>query len=454
MNLRNCWPFQSHNIEVSTQIFPIFIRFTWGSYLPLPVTWTSTRRRSIVSSTYDRPIFATPEQLPVDPTSETPEGYEDAQRNQSGGFTGDPDVMDTWATSSLSPQIMSHWKLDPARHARLFPMDVRPQSHEIIRTWAFYTIVKAWMHEREVPWRNVMISGWILDPDRKKMSKSRGNTVTPGELLAEYSADAVRYWAARARLGADTTYDPKIFKLGKRLCTKLWNASRFALVRLDESDGASLDPAQIVQPLDVDFVTRLRQVMVKASSELDRFEYSGALQVTEQAFWEFCDHYVELVKSRSYAEEDTPGRRSALATLQLSLRAFLRLFAPFLPFVCEEIWSWRFARPGRESSIHTAPWPTLEEWADVPAVDSAHRYDCAIEISQKIRAAKTRERRSLRWPVESLVVSGQADDVAALRTVLDDVLAAGTIDAERCQIRAGSAPEGERFSVELVLAQE
>ena len=403
---------------------------------------------------YDHPIFATLEQLPVDPTSETPQGYEEAQRNQPGGFAGDPDVMDTWATSSLSPQIMSHWRLDPARHARLFPMDVRPQSHEIIRTWAFYTIVKAWMHEREVPWRNVVISGWILDPDRKKMSKSRGNVVTPGELLAEHSADAVRYWAARARLGADTAYDPKIFKLGKRLCTKLVNASRFALARVEESKGASLDAEQIVEPLDVDFVTRVRQVAAKASSELDRFEYSGALQVTEQAFWEFCDHYLELVKSRSYAQADTAGRRSALATLQLALRTFLRLFAPFLPFVCEEIWSWRFAGPGRESSIHTAPWPTPEEWADVASGDGADRYACAIELSQKIRAAKTRARRSLRWPVESLDVSGQGDDVAALRTVLDDVLAAGTIAEGHCRIRTGPAPEGERFSVEVVLGEE
>ena len=203
------------------------------------------------------------------------------------------------------------------------------------------------------------------------------------------------------------------------------NASRFALARVEENEGASLGAEQIVEPLDVDFVTRVRRVAAKASKELDRFEYSGALQVTEQAFWEFCDHYLELVKSRSYAQVDTPGRRSALATLQLALRTFLRLFAPFLPFVCEEIWSWRFAGPGRESSIHTAPWPTPEDSANVASGDGADRYACAIELSQKIRAAKTRARRSLRWPVESLDVSGQGDDVAALRTVLDDVLAAG-----------------------------
>src|SRR5262249_49981758 len=151
----------------------------------------------------------------------------EAQRGKPGGFTGDPDVMDTWATSSLTPQIVSHWGIDAARHARLFPADLRPQSHEIIRTWAFYTIAKAFLHSASVPWHHIAISGWILDPDRKKMSKSKGNVVTPEALLDENSSDAVRYWAARARLGVDTAFDAKLFAIGKRLATKIFNASRF-----------------------------------------------------------------------------------------------------------------------------------------------------------------------------------------------------------------------------------
>ncbi|MEE9278802.1 MAG: valine--tRNA ligase [Myxococcota bacterium] len=400
---------------------------------------------------HDRPIFATPDQLPVDPASDPAPGYEESQRGGPGGFCGDPDVMDTWATSSLSPQIVSRWTLDPARHARVFPMDMRPQSHEIIRTWAFYTIVKAWMHEDQVPWHHVMISGWILDPDRKKMSKSRGNVVTPGDLLEQHSADAVRYWAARARLGADTAFDPKVFKLGKRLCTKLFNASRFVHQRLDEREAL---PGQISEPLDVDFVGRLRQLVERAGDDMERFDYASALQATETAFWEFCDHYLELVKGRSYASDGAPAQRSAIATLQLALRTFVRLFAPFLPFVCEEIWSWRFAREGRESSVHTAPWPTAAEWTEAPAVEGSARYACAVEISQKIRAAKTRARRSLRWPVEQLDVAGETENISALRAVLDDVLAAGTIERDRCRLEPGHAPEGERFTVHVTLADE
>ncbi len=299
-----------------------------------------------------------------------------------------------------------------------------------------------------------MISGWILDPDRKKMSKSKGNVVTPGDLLREHSADAVRYWAARARLGVDTAFDPKVFKLGKRLCTKLFNASRFALLQLGESDGLEPEPSQITELLDLDFVSRLRQVVERAGRNLEQFDYASALQLIETTFWGFCDNYLELVKGRSYASEDTPGRRSATTTLELALRTFVRLFAPFLPFVCEEIWSWRFAREGRESSVHTAPWPTTAEWAELPTADAADGYACAVEISQKIRAAKTRERRSLRWPVERLEVAGSTADIASLSSVLEDVLAAGTIAEDHCHIQPGAAPEGERFSVQVVLAEE
>jgi valyl-tRNA synthetase len=148
---------------------------------------------------FTAPIFAEIASLPVDPLTDTAPGFSDDQRDRTGGFTAEPDVMDTWATSSLTPQIQSHWGVDAERHQRLFPMDIRPQAHDIIRTWAFYTIVKAWMHSGEIPWHHVVLSGWILDPDRKKMSKSKGNVVTPDDLLVEYSSDAVRYWAARAR---------------------------------------------------------------------------------------------------------------------------------------------------------------------------------------------------------------------------------------------------------------
>ncbi len=411
---------------------------------------------------YENPIFAAPDQLPVDPMYDSPAGFEESQRDQPGGFTGDRDVMDTWATSSLTPMIVSHWDLDRERHESLYPMDIRPQSHEIIRTWAFYTIAKAWMHEDAIPWKNVVISGWILDPDRKKMSKSKGNVVTPEALFDQHSTDAVRYWAGRARLGADTAFDETVLKIGRRLTTKIFNASRFVLMQLDRvqaseaspgvSAGAGLGVEAIREPVDIDLLVKLRELVTRATDAFDRFEYSIALQSAEENFWDFCDNYLELVKERAYAEEDTPQRQSAVATLRLALSVFLRLFAPFMPFVTEEVWSWRFAGKGREASIHTSPWPTLTELGT--AAEASGAYASAVEVSQKIRAAKTQERRSLRWPVAALGVTGSEASLDALRAALGDVLATGHVDPGTCTLTPGEAPEGERFAVEVELGVE
>jgi valyl-tRNA synthetase len=405
---------------------------------------------------YDDPIFAARESLPVDPMVDVPPGYTAEQRDQPGGFIGDPDVMDTWATSSLTPQIQSHWGLDDARHESLFPMDVRPQSHEIIRTWAFYTIVKAWMHEREIPWKHVVISGWILDPDRKKMSKSKGNVVTPEHLLDEWTADGVRYWAARARLGTDTAFDPGVFKVGKRLVNKVFNASRFVLMQLERSVGEGGLPGveHITEPLDRALVERLRGSIAAATKAFEGFDYAAALQAAEEDFWTFCDHYLELVKLRSYDEEDTPERRSAVAALAWGLRVFLRLLAPFLPFVTEEVWSWRFASDeGRERSVHTAPWPAEAEVAAVAAPDTAGIFDAAVEVLAAVRGAKTKAQKSLRWPVAKLEIAGPESSRKALEAVLPDVLAAGNVDPAVVQVVDGPEPEGTRFVVTVELAE-
>ena len=344
--------------------------------------------------------------LPVDPLTDVAPGYTEDQRDQPGGFTAEPDVMDTWATSSLTPQIQSHWGIDPERHAKLFPMDIRPQAHDIIRTWAFSTIVKAWMHEGEIPWYHVILSGWILDPDRKKMSKSKGNVVTPDDLLVEWSSDAVRYWAARARLGTDTAFDPSVFKVGKRLSTKIFNASRFVLMQLESGGGEVPGPEHISESLDLALIERLRTVTEQATKAFDAFDYAAALQVVEESFWQFCDHYLELVKLRSYSDEDTPGRRSALAALGLGLNAYLRLLAPFMPYVTEEVWSWSFAGEDRTKSVHTSAWPTTAEFETVPRPEVEGTFEAAVEVMTKIRGAKTIAQKSLRWPVAKLEIVG------------------------------------------------
>ena len=356
--------------------------------------------------------------------------------------------MDTWATSSMSPQIMSHWTLDPARHRKLFPMDMRPQAHEIIRTWAFYTIVKAYLHEREIPWKNAVISGWILDPDRKKMSKSKGNVTTPAHLLDQHTTDGVRYWAARARLGVDTTFDEQVMKLGKRLATKLVNAGRFVVQQLERA-GESHPETEITHPLDLSYAKGLREVVARATESFEAFEYAAALQAAEEAFWDFCDNYLEIVKVRAYAESPSPEQRSALATLELALRTFLRLFAPALPFVTEEIWSWRFG----PRSVHVSPWPVPAELSALPLERAGNAYAAACEVATRIRGAKTSAKTSLRWPVARLEVRGAEPDLAALRTVLSDVLAAGVVDTAVCHLASGAPAAGALFATEVVLAE-
>ncbi len=406
---------------------------------------------------YDKPILASPERLPVDPLSDVPEGFEEKDRDRPGGFTADPDVMDTWATSSLTPQIISGWQVDPDRHAKLFPMELRPKSHEIIRTWAFYTIVKAWMHEDEIPWRHVTISGWVVDPDRKKMSKSKGNVVTPMNIFDEYSADAYRYWTARNRFGTDTIFDTEVIRVGKRLVTKLFNASRFVIMQLDRGavDLSRVAVEQISQPLDIAFVDKLRRLVAKCGESFDDFDYATPLQATEELFWQFCDDYLELVKARSYGDEDNEERRSALATLHLGLSTFLRLFAPFLPHVTEEVWSWRFSRaPGGEGSVHRAAWPRVAESESVPVPVDETSFDLAVSVLAAVRGKKTQEKRGLRWPVARLEVHGPEGALDSLSAVIDDVLRAGAIDEGGFSSQpSGDTQDGE-IEVNVVLAAE
>jgi valyl-tRNA synthetase len=399
---------------------------------------------------YDRPITAAPETLPVDPLSQPAPGCDEALRGKPGGFMGDPDVMDTWATSSLTPQIASHWAVNEKKHANLFPMDIRPQSHEIIRTWAFYTIAKAWLHHRDIPWYHVIISGWILDSDRKKMAKSQGNVVTPDHLLMKYSSDGVRYWAARARLGVDTAYDETVFSKGKRLVTKLFNASRFVAGHLLSRSPESLTATLITEPLDRGFIDHLRTAVARAGQAFERFEYAEALQGIEDFFWsDMCDNYLELIKVRAYREEESTGKLSALAALRLTLSVMLRLFAPFMPFLTEEVWSWLYV--DSSPSIHTAPWPVEDELAPVPLPGEKDPFGAAVEVLAVVRKVKSEAKVSLKAPLRDLSITGEESDLKALRAVLHDLLP--TSEAPDARIQAGTVEVG-RFAVEAELSGE
>ncbi len=367
----------------------------------------------------DNPITPDESQLPVDPASEAPEGYAEHQRGQAGGFVGDPDVMDTWATSSLTPQIATAWEDDPDLHARTFPMDLRPQAHDIIRTWLFSTVVRSHLEHGELPWTNAAISGWVLDPDRKKMSKSKGNVVVPLPLLEEYGADAVRYWAASGRPGTDTAADFGQMKIGRRLSIKLLNASKFVLGLAGSDPGADA----VSHPLDRAMLAGLADVVDDATTAFDAYDYTRALERTESFFWSFCDDVVELVKGRAYGAFGDDAAASASAALRVALSTQLRLFAPFLPFVTEEVWSW-----WQDGSIHRASWPSAEPLRTIAGADADPMVlRVAADALGEVRKAKTAAKRSLRTDVDRAVMTGAPALMAALGLAQDDVREAGRI---------------------------
>jgi len=376
---------------------------------------------------YDGPIFADEVVLPVDPSTDCPPGFGEDRRGQPGGFVGDPDVMDTWATSSLTPQIAGGWEDDPDLFARVFPMDVRPQAHEIIRTWLFSTVVRSELEHGSLPWSDVAISGWVLDPDRKKMSKSKGDVVTPLPLVERHGADAVRYWAASGRPGTDTAFDEGQMKVGRRLAVKILNASRFALGRIAGSDGAvrAPGPEAVIAPIDRAMLTRLAQVVEESTRAFEEFDYARALERTESFFWMFCDDYLELVKTRAYGDAAEAGPASAQAALALALSILLRMLAPILPFVTEEVWSW-----WQGGSIHTAPWPTSGE-LDSALPPEAEPPGAVLEVTSDvlglIRRAKTTEKRSMRWAVATLTVVDSPDRIHALLLAEQDLREAGSV---------------------------
>ena len=372
---------------------------------------------------YDQPLLPTEAQLPMDPSTDVPAGYEAAQRGVPGGFIGDPDVMDTWATSSLTPQIVGQWGDDEDFFARVFPLDLRPQAHDIIRTWLFSTVLRAHLEHDALPWKHAAISGWVLDPDRKKMSKSKGNVVTPMGLLEEHGSDAVRYWAASGRPGADTAFDTGQMRVGRRLAIKLLNAAKFALART-EPIGA------ITAPVDRGLVTRLASLVTEATSDLEEYNYTRALERTEQFFWDFCDNYLELVKARRYGDLGLDGAGSANAAMVVTLRTLLRLFAPFLPYVTEEVWSW-----WQEGSVHRATWPTADEvLASVGGAGDAAGTEALTMASWalgEIRRTKSEAKKPLRTPVVDFHVTASAADLVAFEAARADVAASGFVQQVR-----------------------
>ena len=360
---------------------------------------------------YDDVLVPTIEQLPVDPSTDCPAGFTNDQRGVPGGFIGDPDVMDTWATSSLTPHIAGAWEEDGSLFANVFPYDVRPQGHDIIRTWLFATMVRSHHEHGMAPWRNAALSGWILDPDRKKMSKSKGNVVTPIHLLEQYGTDAIRYWAASGRPGVDTALDEGQMKIGRKLATKLLNATKFVL-----SFGEPTETATPTEAIDLAMLARLEGVIADATTAFDGFDYARALELVEGFFWWFCDDYVELVMGRAYDTHGPAARDSAQSALRTALHAIHRLFAPFLPFVTDEVWSW-----WQQGSVHSQSWPVAGTRSDDSMLAPVG------DVLAAIRRAKTEAKASQKAAVSVAVVSGPAEVLTAVRAAEVDLRDAGSI---------------------------
>ncbi|MGD9906626.1 MAG: valine--tRNA ligase [Vicinamibacterales bacterium] len=401
--------------------------------VPFPVWY---RVRADGSIDYEARLLADEARLPVDPSTDVPDGFTAADRGRPGGFVGDPDVMDTWATSSVSPQLVTGWSRDPDLFARTFPMDLRPQAHDIIRTWLFSSVLRAHLENDSLPWRHAAISGWVLDPDRKKMSKSKGNVVTPLGLLQEYGSDGVRYWAARGGPGVDTAFDVGQMKIGRRLAIKLLNAAKFVL-------GRDAVRGPISHPVDRALVTSLAGLVDEATAALDQYEYTRALDRTETFFWSFCDDYLELVKSRRYGDQGAVGAGSANAAMQATLATLLRLFAPYLPFVTDEAWSW-----WHDGSIHRAAWPDAASLrammvADGEAVDGV--LDVAVAVLTAIRRAKSEAKVGMKAAIARAAVRDTPDRLAALELARADLVAAGNIQV------LDVAP-ADSFAVEVAFA--
>ena len=385
---------------------------------------------------YENVITPKEGSLPVDPSSQCPDGYTEDQRGKPNGFIGEVDILDTWATSSLTPQLAGGWISDPEKYAKVFPFSLRPQGQDIIRTWLFSTVLRSFQEENQLPWSDAALSGWILDPDRKKMSKSKGNVVVPNDLLDEHGSDAVRYWAAAARLGTDAAFDVGQMKVGRRLAIKVLNAAKFVL-----SFELAGDKVEVTEAIDKAMLAALAEVVTGATKAFESFDHTKALELTESFFWNFTDDYLELVKERAYGQNTNPAAQaSAVSALRIALLAITKLLAPFIPFATEEAWSW-----WQEGSVHRSSWPLAEDLSAFTGNQKAGLLSLASQALIGIRKAKSDEKLSMKAEITSLTIEANDADIESLKHIESDLKSVGKIDQVNYKASKALAISGVSF---------
>jgi len=368
-------------------------------------------------------LVADEKDLPVDPLVDKP-----TKKCTCGSseFVGENDVMDTWATSSVTPQIILNWANDKGYDVsmKMYPLSLRPQAHDIIRTWAFYTIVKGIYHQNEIPWKNVVVSGHVLDPRGEAMHKSKGNVIEPATVLSKYPADALRFWAASSKLGDDLRYLEKDLVTGQKTITKLWNAAKFSFSHLEDFKAK---PKKL-EAFDRWILSKMQRLVKESTENFEKFEYSRVKADTEKFFWlSFCDVYLELVKDRLYNPEQRgkDARSSGQYALSTTLLHTLKLFAPFMPYITEEIYHLHFAEMEKQKSIHRSTWPIYD--SQLLDAHTEEIGDKLVEVISEVRKAKSSKSLSLKEPVKELVLPFKEEEVTVFIADLQAVTKAEKI---------------------------
>jgi valyl-tRNA synthetase len=381
------------------------------------------------------------DELPVDPSNSRPKNYS----GDVDALVGEVDVFDTWMTSSVSPEISRNWvhKGDYDISYEDIPMSLRPQAHDIIRTWLFYTIAKSLFHFKRIPWKNIVISGHAQDPHGKKMSKSLGNIVEPQKMIEKFSADALRFWAAGSKLGDDLPFQEKDLLTGQKMVTKLWNASKFALTHLEDySDG------KISCVYDKWLISKLQRIIKESTESFDKYEYSKTKSEVEKFFWHlFCDHYLEIVKDRLYKpdERGVQERISGQTALYKSLLSILKLVAPIMPHITEEIYQLYFAKNG-EKSIHISSWPMYDSSLVNEQAEKAG--DFGVDIINLVRKFKSEQQMSLKDELSKLVlVHPDTDFIDSIKSIEADLLS--VLKVKEISFGGDTSLETERFKIKV-----